>query len=369
MNILLLGNGFDLSHGLPTHYNDFFNIMLDFRGFFDLFDAQKSVSAKGDDGHMKWNGKVYDIDDMDFYQIAELDKLLSDNSWAYYFKNGGANVKGWIDFEREIIPVVDFLLEIFKSDICIYRDGSTFAECIINQEMNSRHRRIASLLKKYFIASNNIKIKREYFAPDYGMLKEVILDSLQEEFNNFIKALEIYFSEFVLKQSRPNLLKQIADINADMIISFNYTETERIYPHFSMIDRKYHIHGVIGHKPNNIVLGINKCNDPHNDCLGYTKYFQRIQKNSSIEFKKIIRESYGKERNVLYIYGHSLDETDRDIIEFLFCNSVEVRIYFYNQKDYEQKVINIIKLFGKEDIEENLEKGRYQFIKISSETI
>lgn len=31
MNILVIGNGFDLAHGLPTTYMDFFNFIVEIR--------------------------------------------------------------------------------------------------------------------------------------------------------------------------------------------------------------------------------------------------------------------------------------------------------------------------------------------------
>ena len=64
----------------------------------------------------------------------------------------------------------------------------------------------------------------------------------------------------------------------------------------------------------------------------------------------------------VHFYGHSMDKTDGDIIRDLKDKSGELVIYTYNQEDYEQKVINLINVFGKSDATEMIQSGFIKFV-------
>lgn len=88
--------------------------------------------------------------------------------------------------------------------------------------------------------------------------------------------------------------------------------------------------------------------------------------------------SISKEYNdyELYIYGHSLDETDKDVLKFVIgdfddrnqfqMKARKVIIYYYDQQDFELKVINLITLFGRDIVEKNMDDNKIIFIKIDS---
>lgn len=78
----------------------------------------------------------------------------------------------------------------------------------------------------------------------------------------------------------------------------------------------------------------------------------------------------------MYIYGHSLDETDKDVLKFVIgdfddrnqfqMKARKVIIYYYDQQDFELKVINLITLFGRDIVEKNMDDNKIIFIKIDS---
>ncbi len=78
MNILVIGNGFDLAHGLPTSYKDF----LEFT-----------------DNYMSYAKSINDN------LLSELKTLVSNNCWLEYFKRTYIG-NGWIDFEKEMSNVI-----------------------------------------------------------------------------------------------------------------------------------------------------------------------------------------------------------------------------------------------------------------------
>lgn len=112
MNILIIGNGFDLAHGLLTTYKDFLK-------FTDKFEEYRLRNEDGDellqedDGSSdyffnlfgnKVNKNVRDL-------IQELSALIKNNVWIKYFKNLCESrieqgKDGWIDFESEISHII-----------------------------------------------------------------------------------------------------------------------------------------------------------------------------------------------------------------------------------------------------------------------
>ena len=70
--------------------------------------------------------------------------------------------------------------------------------------------------------------------------------------------------------------------------------------------------------------------------------------------------TYGNATTV-HFYGHSMDNTDGDIIRKLKKLSDGFVIYKYNQEDFEQKVINLIDVFGKEEATKLIQNGFIKF--------
>ena len=133
-----------------------------------------------------------------------------------------------------------------------------------------------------------------------------------------------------------------------------------------------------------MVLGVNDYDNK--DFIYFVKYFQRIQKHCGVDYKYIINEQcifkssdeFDKEYNdyELYIYGHSLDETDKDVLKFVIgdfddrnqfqMKARKVIIYYYDQQDFELKVINLITLFGRDIVEKNMDDNKIILNKIAA---
>ena len=109
MNILIVGNGFDLSHYLPTKYDHFMDVM-------EAIEEAKIESMDFDDLFSKCREEWF-IEKTKQYYLTEniqlgkecLEKirnLLNENSWYKYFKNHIQDIKTWIDFEQKIDEVL-----------------------------------------------------------------------------------------------------------------------------------------------------------------------------------------------------------------------------------------------------------------------
>lgn len=403
--ILLVGNGFDLAHGLLTKYEHFLYLM---KNWDDIYLAYVQELKKREKDYLKENcNEDYVQQDFftDFYEFPEetikkyikdvfkmsrnrlekLGEIIEKNSWARYFCQCEAEIDQWIDFEREIYPVLDMFEFIFKAGYELDENNLVGYIYISREKVNSKMFSLCQQWNKYLYCDRDrIWIKKDFSSCNYGILKKRILNSLKEEFDEFIYAFEIYLQEFVNKREL-NEINQIKQINADFIISFNYTLTEQIYMNDKT--KSHHIHGNIREESsddkNNMVLGVNERNEQSIDFIYFVKYFQRIQKHVGTLYKRTLQD-YNDKRNIamseeyeVHIYGHSLDETDEDILKLvigkndlsgsIYLNPGKVVIYYYNDSDYEQKVINLIKLYGRPIVEEFIDDQRFEFVKIVNE--
>lgn len=395
-NLLLVGNGFDLAHGLLTKYENFLYVMKEWNTFYDAFLNERANVKRREKGEMSfWDFLPKGPDNilefaskMDIQHIEQLGDIVKHNSWIYYYCNCEAEIDGWIDFEKEIYPVIELFEFIFDYDYELEygRDGSANISIPL-EKCSAKIVKMAGYWDKYIgIGYQSLYVKREYTAPNYGILKKKILSDLRREFDEFVKAFEIYLAEFVNKRDNVKKLKQIEDIGVTTVISFNYTLTEKLYG--VKEEDVHHIHGILREDlssgKNNMVMGVNRQDKTNMDFIYFVKYFQRIQKASGVKYKELIQKRT-QDGNmihtayVLHIYGHSLDETDEDILKYVIgdrnayggfdLKPEQVVIYYYDDADYEQKVINLIKLYGRPIVEKYMEDEVFIFVKTIGELI
>lgn len=337
-NILVIGNGFDLAHGLKTSYVDF-------------IDYVKKTSYLSDD--------MLNEDESE-----KLSEIVNSNGFIEYFLKLNEDIPGWVDFEREIFKIT----EGFKSFFDNYKD------------MMNTHNRVSQKLAGEFLVDIlsyfaigkytdlGFIIEPEFYSPKYGLSKERVLKKLKSHLDGLICALQLYLKrcqiEFFQKYDSDScIINQISRIYPSYVITFNYTDTYKIYG--IKPEDVFHVHGSLA--KNNMVLGFND-DDPKNlDFVYFKKYFQRIQKLTGyIDERKFI---YADKRGIshanqmiVHFYGHSMDKTDGDIIQKLRSMASGFVIYKYNQEDYEQKVINLIDVFGKDDATEMIQTGFIKFV-------
>lgn len=387
-NILLVGNGFDLAHELPTKYEHFLFILKNWSEFQQKIEQFKSgKEIEKEDIFYTYFVGIKTLNDTN---LEQLDIIIKNNSWIKYFCQCEAEIDGWIDFEKEIYPVIDLFEFIFNCEYNIGIPGQAEnRNAYIKRDLFSTKRiRTAILWTRYIGKSQggSFFVRAEFTSKQYGILKKKIIQSLRDEFDGFIKAFEIYLYEFVYKREGIKILRQIKKIGINKVISFNYTHTEELYG--IQDNNVHHIHGMIRTDldvgNSNIVMGLNEQREQNIDFIYFVKYFQRIQKATGVGYKEFVDKydinSLGRkyrEEFELYIYGHSLDETDEDILKFVIGDIDEkgdmifkpkkIIVFFYDSTDYEQKVINLIKLYGRNIVEKNMEKEKFKFVKINTE--
>lgn len=88
--ILIFGNGFDLSHGLPTSYKDFINYYLD--------KVEAGLKLNG-----FYEDNFYAINTTKFQHAVSVKKDINKLSFKSSFFNSliNKNFNNWIDIENE----------------------------------------------------------------------------------------------------------------------------------------------------------------------------------------------------------------------------------------------------------------------------
>lgn len=376
-DVLIIGNGFDLYHKLPTRYIDFLFLVKNWSDFFD--DYNRSLREKIEDlEYKKFNitldeyGKLTNDSLRDFAKYAKsfnndkiqtLNVIISKNAWIQYFIKSEYEKEGWIDFETEIEKVLTIIEHFFTIDVdnCV---GKLFSN-VVNPT-------IYEIIKILMNVTDSFPLKLGLYNKTdvekikYGNVKRNLIEELKIDLNKLIDALKIYMEEFVEKINTPYYSEQIKNLNDINLLTFNYTNTySYIYENVNTI---HYVHGSL--EDNNIVLGASGEDFENLDYVYFQKYFQRIQKKTGALYKKWIgkaKESYTDREIHVYIMGHSLGMTDKDILADFFYNNKnvsDITIFYHNQLAYEQLVISLIAMFGKEFIIEQTGKEKIKFVEL-----
>lgn len=290
MNILILGNGFDLAHNLPTTYSDFlaFLLLVEKSKPFCLLSASDIDSAK-----ISPEVKHY-VQDLLLTQdiladepysipplIQELYTCLNYNIWYHYFqqKHQDNTIRGinWIDFENEIRNIIEFLDRITDD---IYAPVPP-----LTVNVPESITRFISIGSEYQQLSNG---------DDCPFRFVDLINRSYHDLQRLVRCLEIYLCDCVNKIDINHVSPDIQALDIDAILTFNYTNTlTRVYSPKGAIEF-HHIHGRAlpnGSPENNsIVLGVNEYwnvedADTHTNWNLYKKFTQRIIKETGITYK------------------------------------------------------------------------------------
>lgn len=317
-DLYLIGNGFDLAHGLKTSYNDFLLWYLnDFLFQFGQKDSHEDELMKIDALGVKYRVPC------DFESIPKLLSWLEQNHYKRkakhdFFENIIKNYRDykWVDIEYEYYMA---LVELFKD------------------------MEIKGILRSD-IHFTQVRLLNDCF----GKIREKLIEYL-----NTISTSEQSRIDRIGKK-----LKEYTGIDASgsgkkLILNFNYTSTIDLYYdwNFNKNVQLIHIHGKLNDKTNPIIFGYG---DEIDD------YFNRIKQLNQNEFLKNMKSyeyletSNNQKLNAFLeedafavkIMGHSCGVSDRFLLNKIFehpnCDKIKV---FYHEKekndDYSDKIREI----------------------------
>jgi len=327
--LIIIGNGFDLAHGLKTSFKDFIedyfhNILKNIRDNFSHEDPLISITSGGyfDDLISNFNSftasQAYEK-----LRALMINKRLRIEKESDLFKNIYSDIesKNWVDIE----------LIFFK----MLKDSSQDDDIIkkLNLEMGYLKKRLKEYLNK--------EVKR----------REV----------KSISKIHSQFKEvFKLKHAQPNTIVDDKSIKSMCVLNFNYTNTPQIYLDELEDETSQHIqiHGTLeGDDINSqgLVFGFGDELDEE-----YLK-FENMENDDLFEhiksFKYLQFQNY---RNLLdfiesnpfqvHVYGHSLGLSDRTLLNTIFENEncISIKLFYHKWKDgddFEKKTYAISRHF------------------------
>lgn len=359
MKTLVIGNGFDLAHGLPTTYTDFLNYLDLAKAIDEQCDGKSillntnNLSKTMNEVERAYKGKSIQEPLKNFFEenlrtggdenkcfSFNVRKLVKkdissflENYWYGYFdkisdKNKLKTGTTWIDFEAEITKIVRRLESTKDSTEDINRKIPISLDIFMRQDI-------------------------PFFA---GGSKQRFITRLENDLSLFIKGLDDYIK---LIENLDIFLRSpdIDKVPFDNVINFNYSDTYRKFYNPKLDDNKIHfIHGKAGinnsGRSSNLVLGAQETLDSEEEskdlsCIKFKKYYQRIYKQTGVLYKKFMES---KEEKELFLFGHSLSDTDGDIIRELIENYDKVRIFYHADVQYREQIVNLVKILGKEKL-------------------
>ena len=345
MDILIIGNGFDLAHGLKTSYKDF----LDFC--------------------KEQNNKRIPM-------AVNYGTTFIDNIWLRHFLCRKDELgKTWIDLEEEILTVIETLSNIANIARLQPVTNPNFrfpAMFVIRKDViDFKFSNIAEFIMPanyYYQTNNNGYTEVEtrdfssihYFVKDFDSLIRLIYDKLRE----FTKEFEKYLIENVcIKSQVVSDYKLSLKTSRLYVLSFNYTNTcESLYQydcnnlvHDLKIETIY-VHGKVSYSDDsNLFLGTKSFSNKNIPlCFNvFKKHNQRHKYNTIEPYQELLRLIKLPNANpVFHIIGHSLDKTDHNILKHVFSANKDamIKIYYHDEESQERLINNITDIITEEEV-------------------
>lgn len=336
--LVIIGNGFDLAHGLKTRYEDFINWYWDQRRDMLLtenskvsedrlcrltvesgysswldFSYNNSCMKKGIPGQQQISGKelLSELQANPNYFTVEFSSLLTS-----ILK--GIKTKGWVDIEEEYYKHLKKLQQLNVS-------------CkSLNEQLHFLQERLVKYLKTQTV--------RERIDDYYD---DICSEISEEDISNEGK------SRF-LAYLTPGLRGAQKDWNPEhiMMLSFNYTPTLDFYKG-SNIEHNF-IHGTLD-KPESIIFGfgdeldkdyksIQEAND--NELLTNVKSVRYLEAPNYRNMLRFIESAPFQ----VFIMGHSCGLSDRTLLNTIFehKNCISIKPFYYQKEDGTDNYLELV---------------------------
>ena len=330
--LILIGNGFDLAHGLKTSYKDFINWYWEQR-LQNILTERRDVSEDvlcrmkilSGSGYTSWHLLSYEnsffknpitnewkISGFEFLKELKSRPDCFELSSSSFFQEISKSIetKGWVDIENEYYQQ---LKRCAENTDC----GYTI------KELNEQLAFLQDKLIEYLRTIGTSQYKKE--------LHDVMIGQFDPA----------DFSTEGKKKSLDNMgLERI------MLLSFNYTATARMYDNFNL-DFNY-IHGELEH-PENIIFG-------YGDELD--KDYQNILDMNDNELLKNVKSvKYLETRHYhdmleflasapfqVLIMGHSCGNSDRTLLNTVFEheNCVSIKPFYHKWDDGSDNYLELV---------------------------
>lgn len=356
--LIIVGNGFDLAHGLKTSYKDFIEWYLEkiINSIKESIGSKKSNEINNELLRIKINPNKYDNDYVKHEILTEINtrEISSPMTFLYHLQwkrlvaldlsslliriTKSLETKNWVDIEYDYFTL---LKDNHKNiEIC---KGLNRQMLLLKQE-----------LAQYLISLQNVM-------PIDGM-KETIMKPIEDI---------VDISPDYCKQ---NIVRFPVDTLHIMVLNFNYTHTINLYlSEYGIMSEK--VSGIEEYQQtieNNNIHG--DLSNVESMIFGYgdeldTEFKQLVEVNENELLKNVksikyletnqyrrLKEFIAMDEFEVYIMGHSCGTSDRTLLNTIFKhNNCKVIRPFYHKRDdgsdnYLDIVLNIYRVFDNSEL-------------------
>ena len=381
--IILIGNGFDLAHNLPTKYEDFINWYwgnIARRFYFNLSNVYTDCLCSLKIKRSTWGEFAYNNYSIlhprpyhEYIKDIMNDKENFEVQLTPFLQNICQSIatKGWVDIENEYYYLLNQCT--FSPLPFEYKD--------LNEQLSFIQTQLVEYLSSIKIDKTiiNSGIKDKIYSPinpkDISVQDKM---SLEKHFKYWLQASEkewgfrlyqygikdrqkvsaIY--EFIHKYSEKlpedHLLIDLRHYpeefllpNNIMLLSFNYTDTACYYRIKNEGFSLNYIHGKLSN-PESIIFGYGDELDGHyhqlleqnkNDLLNNIKSIRYLESDNYRNILSFIES----EPHQVFVMGHSCGNSDRTLLNTLFehQNCVSIKPFYYVNKNGVDNYLDIVK--------------------------
>ncbi len=330
--LIIIGNGFDLAHGLKTSFKDFIEdytlkILNELKRNYHFEDGLLSITSKANFEELRSNlntldkSEVYKI----FIYLLKGNQRIEIEHQSEFLKNIILSIqnKSWVDIE---LVFFELLKDASKNN-----DSKNIEQ--INNDLNS----LKQLLKEYL----KEEVSKQRIKPSRKLLSQFLMEIAKHE-------------------TIPNTIEHDEQPNSICVLNFNYTSLALDYlEHMKSFPTTYiPIHGELeGDDINKQGLVFGYGDELDKDYLEFENMnndllFEHIKSFKYLHFDhyRSLLEFINSKPFQVHLYGHSCGLSDRTLLNTIFENEncISIKNFYYSNSgkdDYEQKSYAIARHF------------------------
>lgn len=313
-DLYLIGNGFDLAHGLKTSYNDFLLWYL----------KEAIIGTNRQDGF-------------------EDDLLKISGDASFHLKEDHKTISQVLYIFDPPSPSIDYKHDFFKKIVKNYRDYKW-----------------VDIEYEYYMALVDLykRLERTGLSRDRNIDKELkdlnkCFDLIKKKLVDYLAGLEISQKivhkqiEQILRENEGVEKQSVSENSYKLFVNFNYTSTIKLYDNDLIYKDKLkvvNIHGELTDQSNPIIFGYGDEMEPHYEKIenlnnnGFLKNIKSFGYFQTSNYQQIIRFIEGEGRFfTVKILGHSCGLSDRILLNTIFehPNCQAIKIYYYQKSEIE----------------------------------
>jgi hypothetical protein len=358
--LIIIGNGFDLAHGIKTSYHDFILDYLKESLLLSLNFTDTKNEMPYNDFHffkdelieIKYNINNPDTTYFNYFKliknVSELNEIMKKFGIVitYNFEILKTGIEKLTEYKW-----VDFEIEYFKELLKI-KNKNSIIETI---EKNNQK-------KEYLIKELNNKFEL------FKSKLEVYLTKQQDTFKNIFKKESLCdcFCEDILEQDVDIISIVNQPPKSLLFLNFNYTNT--ILPYIEECELRItskinFIHGDLNYDFGKPIFGFGDEtdkrysefeNEGNNELFKHIKTFEYLKTNNYSNLTRYL----AIEEFQVHIYGHSCGLSDRTMLKEIFehSNCMSIKIFYHEKdgsNDYTEKTHEIYRHFTDKNMMRN----------------